>query len=132
MTIEVTLKDVRRHCLEIVREKGDEFIYPVSERGGSCRYVWHGEPDCLVGIILARMGVPIERLSECEGDSGSMVLDHLHEHGVVGDIERGVRDYLSTLQRWQDEGKTYGIVLQAGELWLSAYTLGQAHQKERT
>src|SRR3546814_4068180 len=35
-----------------------------------CMYVRHGEPDCLIGVSLARYGVPIAAIQEIENAKG--------------------------------------------------------------
>ena len=71
-------------AIAVVAEQGGSYVYPRSERPvpldwdmdparGACFYVWEGEPDCLIGRTLVRLGLPLDLLEEQENEPADVV-----------------------------------------------------------
>lgn len=114
-----------------VVKKGADFVYGSDldgrqhdRPGPSCHYAWDGKPDCIVGHVLASVGVPLAELHY--GDSSNEENDfHPKNPGryalgsaapVIEDLARdGIVDFtpvavalLSEAQRLQDGGMSWG------------------------
>jgi hypothetical protein len=85
-----------------VAERGEDYVYPREERGYACVYTFNGEPDCLIGLALFKMGVPITFLQDCDGMNNAL--------GVLLDLgfSRYVADAADWAQSLQDKGHTWG------------------------
>ena len=57
----ITLSEAMRAMEWAVTERGEGYVYPP---GANCLYARDGEPDCLIGMALHRIGVPVETLAE--------------------------------------------------------------------
>jgi hypothetical protein len=73
---------VLRTLKEVVTEAGPEWIYVrrpnATGLGTGCVYVHNGEPDCIAGRVLAKLGVSTADLSKWEGKvCGQMSSEHL-------------------------------------------------------
>jgi hypothetical protein len=128
--MEITLEQVRAKAAEIV-QGNEEFVYTKDGAPGSfitCRYVKEGEPSCLVGKVLAGLGVPLSVLEDMDkADSPSIEGDGLHVLAEVGDVTvgHGVPQYLATLQRVQDSifaPNSWAAALMSAEETASRYT----------
>lgn len=108
--IYVSKSDVATGLEAIVAEYGEDFVYQQRDTlsGSRCVYVWQGEPDCIVGKLLHRLGVPVEQLARGDGKllAGALV-EHLEELGVIS-AEDGVSEILDRAQSRQDAGRTWG------------------------
>lgn len=88
----VTYEETLRALNEAVREKGYKYTY--GRRGPSmfCYNTWHGQPDCIVGHVMVRLGVPIEWFDVDNRDNDD-----------VGDVCKAL--YLQDLFEFEDEAK---------------------------
>jgi hypothetical protein len=99
----------------VVAEKGEDYVYQKRNDGYDCVYVYDGQPDCIVGHVLHRLGVTAEEMSD--GDS---VWDE-NSHGVLYYLEYRERlqfepraaHVLESAQYFQDRGYTWGASLKA-------------------
>jgi hypothetical protein len=94
---------------DVVAERGPDFVYPNEWRRDEldgCRYVYDGRPACIIGAALARMGVPLDVLSDHEGREASFVM---RRAGL--DVSDLVRDAAVVTQSAQDTGVDWGRVL---------------------
>lgn len=116
--IRLSYDDVIVLASEVLEEKGANYIYGGSElSSGKCRYVRNGEPDCLVGNILHRAGVSVERLAEADfgmGLDASDLCRRLHAEGVLEIEDRGTR-FLNYAQALQDNGVPWGDAVERAE-----------------
>jgi hypothetical protein len=101
----------------VVRDRGDDYTYrPVClEKGNyfTCLYARDGSPDCLVGVVLGRAGVPAADL-EAFGDAG---IHELYFAGAVPvTMTFGAVVVLRAAQLAQDRGGTWGEALLAAEM----------------
>lgn len=116
---------------EVVEERGCDFVAPLyftpypGERSplndgvdelredstSQCRYVNPaGDPECLVGTILSKLGVPVEALSGQEGRGATTALKFLAASDHIR-LEFGARSALAELQNAQDDGIPWGFIL---------------------
>jgi hypothetical protein len=73
--VNITLEQVRESAKKIV-EANPDLIYTQTEEFknyGTCKYERFGEPSCLVGQVLARLGVPVEVLAELDEQSDGSI-----------------------------------------------------------
>ncbi len=124
--IVITVDDVRKGLTELVQEYGEDFRYTPKHKSESdseqCLYVWNGEPDCIVGKFLHRMGVPLERLQKADSGPGMSARELLHwlnlegvvwsDLGGVSESEQKVAYALDVAQSLQDDGSSWGVVLE--------------------
>jgi hypothetical protein len=114
ITPEVALDTLR----EVVAEAGEDYTYPPAMKGEACTYVAGGKPSCLIGRVLFKLGVPLERLEEADraqggtGEPAFELLGTLKGEGVV-DVDLDVRHLFSEAQFAQDNGSCWGSALAA-------------------
>lgn len=112
MTIPVVIKDLEEaKCLaqEVVTEAGEDFVY--ARAGGYCRYFAADRtPDCLIGRMLAKKGLKAKDLNEKE--HGWYVRSLRSEALGVLECDDRTMDFLAILQMYQDQGYSWGEVLQ--------------------
>lgn len=71
------------------------------------RYVEHGQPCCLVAVILHELKFTVPQLRQLDaepGKGGGGVVFSESRHPLVKRIAPGARQLLDYLQRWQDQG----------------------------
>jgi hypothetical protein len=110
---------VIQHMSEIVEEVGPSFVY-LRPTGESCMYVRNGKPDCLIGRILHRMGVSLEKLQQCE-EKGP---DYINSKFNLG-LYDSTLSILRKAQNMQDGGMSWGDVLKSS----LAYVMHLIHRR---
>lgn len=111
--IEITLESAIEGVTAIVEEFGENYVY---ERpyGASCLYVFDGQPSCIVGKFLAKVGVPLERLARADEARGVIARDLIgqleYEDVIATDVPE-VGRFLDVLQSEQDSGYHWGEAL---------------------
>lgn len=114
MAIELTYDSVLGAANLIVREKGYEYFYTPESGwrfdGMSCSNWKRDEydekvPDCIVGTILHRLGVPLESMLQCV--SSGYLVEALAADGVIEKVGQDVKDFLDMAQVLQDTGATW-------------------------
>lgn len=93
----------------IIAQRGADFQYEVhSGSGGTCMYVWDGQPDCLIGCYLADLGLPLEAFAAFEGSSIDMAFDggYLKDYGFTAEYE--ALNAMERIQSLQDNEYTWG------------------------
>lgn len=96
---------------EIVGEQ-PRFVYPSGDLG-ICTYVRNGEPDCIVGRVLHRLGWTVEELESYDGDGLGTTITHLMDHEVLEvEVEPAVYRFLDRLQSEQDCKTPWGKALE--------------------
>lgn len=101
------------HTLRIVALERPDYVYekPIVYGGKACLYAYQGEPSCLIGQVLHRLGLPLDRMPENE-PIGRVWRD-------LG-IERDTALLWQAAQGVQDNGGTWGIAFKAAESVWSA------------
>ena len=106
----ITYAMVRDGMPRVIETKGDQFVYnPPRNAGGTCQYIWDGEPDCLIACYLVDLGVPIEAFDTGEDVMGIDELiskGHLEEFGVT--VEPEAMHAMSRIQSLQDDQYPWG------------------------
>lgn len=102
----VKLATVISHLEAIVAEAGPDFIYPRNRKASSngCRYVYEGQPDCLMARLLSRLGVSTVYLASCEFKAIATIATNLG-------ISQALADRLTKGQQAQDAGLPWGTAL---------------------
>lgn len=111
--IELTYPVVLDLANRAVADRGSDYVYGTHE-GESilCKYVHEGQPDCMVGWILAAAGVTLTNAYNRAGDSDEL-LNYLDERDEVN-ATKEARLFLRAVQRKQDAGYTWGEALAHG------------------
>ena len=108
----ITKEDALRALEEAVAEKGEDYIYQYTDsddwRSYTCTYVRAGEPDCMIGNALHRLGVPLDAFAPHE----EKAFDRIADDVAPGIEEEAVRA-LRAAQSVQDQGRTWGEALRA-------------------
>lgn len=105
----------------LVEEFGDDYVYPRGENG-KCDYVRDGKPSCIVGHVLAKVGVPIERLEVADagvfgcGVSAFGLLSALHAEYVLR-FDGSVRNLLTEAQCRQDGSAPWGEAVKQAKFY---------------
>lgn len=105
----VTYEETLRALNETVREKGYKHTYQRRGVVGYCYNVWQGQPDCIVGHVLIRLGVPIEwfDVDSRENDGVGDVCKALYLQDLF-EFEEDAKDLLGYTQAAQDNGTPWG------------------------
>jgi len=111
MTIEITEENFTRAMEEAVRERGEGYCYQEDYDGPNCKYQVDGQPACLIGLALDKLGVPYDESWEHNGASD--VLGRLRASGRVMVAAHAA-------QRFQDIGHPWGAALEAYKKYLEA------------
>lgn len=108
----ITDEMVMKTLQEVVSEK-PEYVYssPEHQKGeiGTCFYVHTDEdgapvsPGCVVGVVLHRVGVPLEVLKKEEGWPARAAIRHI---GLGLSFE--TKTTLTCIQNYQDSKETWG------------------------
>jgi hypothetical protein len=102
--------DLLEQC---VAERGCDYVYAPrgTAHGGysTCLYTHNGKPDCIVGLALAKSGVPVEALQTINGDRLAGLYS---EHRLPVDITLGTLAVFRAAQGAQDQGLSWGVALQ--------------------
>lgn len=89
----------------VVAEYGEDYVYKAEERelgeGVRCLYREDGEPSCIVGHVLDRLGVEYD--PDWEDASAE---------GVLQGAPTQVQNSLGITQTYQDRGHTWGEALE--------------------
>lgn len=122
----VTYEETLRALNEAVRERGYNYVYPRNNRG-VCYNVFQGKPDCIVGWVMIRLGVPIEWFKEDtrENDNVGDVCRALFFQKMF-EFEEAALDLLTDVQISQDSGSTWGVSVtraHLGEEWYASLYL---------
>lgn len=112
----VELRGVLLTLRSVVNEQGHDFTYQRHE--GACLYIHDGNPDCLIGRVLHRLGFSLKDLSSWEG-RGVYLMSPMYKNTFrdEGQVFPGLSDksifVLHTAQTFQDDGRTWGAALSA-------------------
>jgi len=122
--IEITFHAVLRTAEKVARRVGYDFRY-ISEGRDEPREQqqcsnWHnsieGEmvPGCIVGTILHELGVPLERMSKSA--LANDLIYYLQRQGIIGEVDKRTRCFLSVMQAAQDNGATWHSAVRTAEV----------------
>jgi hypothetical protein len=118
---EVEMLSMLRALKQVVAEAGPDYVYQRKVVDGfnanqpACVYVFQGEPDCLAGRVLARMGVSTETLAIWEGKRCTQMSPVISTPPGLGvlpiHLSYPTLNVLSVAQDAQDAGKTWANAL---------------------
>jgi hypothetical protein len=104
----INLQTLIQTLEEVVAEAGEDYVYPpdrpenTTNDSSTCWYVWDGQPDCIAGRALFQLGVPIEVLSQYEGEPANTIPSDLDEDAI---------NALDTAQVYSDMHSPWGEIL---------------------
>jgi hypothetical protein len=121
---ETEMLSMLRALKQVVAEAGDDYVYTKKVTGLSdypgCVYVFNGEPDCLGGRVLAKLGVSTETLRSWEGKMCESMTKGATAHPLLGfgdnyyleplSFFSPTMEILARAQRFQDAGNAWGEV----------------------
>jgi hypothetical protein len=107
--ITLTYDEAVALLLRAVAEKGEDYVYPDSEREGGesynmCQYAYDGRPSCIVGYVLAASGYDISTLS-------NKGIDSLIDSGKVKVEDEETESLLFRTQNMQDRRTPWGAAV---------------------
>jgi len=119
---------------EVVRGHESHVYKKHSGSGLSCHYAWDGQPDCIVGHVLVKVGVTVESLEYGEsrevtpgkyamGDA-SEVLELLRKDGIV-EFDDDAQMYLTRVQYHQDDETPWGEAAKLGREYVRGMIAGR-------
>lgn len=119
MADQITTAAVTATIRQVVKEYGEDYVYPPAQSGDNCQYVIDDKPSCLVGVVLARLGVPITHLKAGDASEGHFgataedLIPRLQWAGVINFEEPSkVAHALRQAQYVQDVARSWGIALE--------------------
>lgn len=116
---ETEMLSMLRALKQVVAEAGDEWTYVRRPNktgiGTGCFYVFNGEPDCIAGRVLHKLGVSVEDLSLWEGKVCGQMAHYFAEQLDIPVIPFSdpTLSILNTAQDTSDSGHTWGYALQS-------------------
>ena len=134
----VTYARASRVLDQILAEFGEDYVYvnPNGEKANLdprpiCLYV-HGdgatrpkEPGCIIGQLLHQLGVPLDALSSLEGLPANSVVNKFFPR-----TSNAVLTFLLTVQRGQDQGRSWGAAVSFAKEMYARETYRKAHFSE--
>lgn len=122
--MKIGLIELHTAIREVVEEYGEDYIYNTRRESGGKRCVYvneSGQPSCLIGKALFKLGVPLEDLASFDGDYEGDALGavDLPVFSPSGDY-RSASWFAQLVQNAQDSGQSWGEALKVGEVILSA------------
>jgi hypothetical protein len=119
---------------DVIKDRRDYVYESHPEAGLTCHYVWNGEPDCVVGHVLVKIGISKADLQYGEtrdakhgkysqGSAGNLLQD-LRDNGVVW-FDRDATTLLGKAQAHQDSGVPWGEAVKYAE----GYVRGQRSER---
>lgn len=103
----ISLEEARVIMRSLVLAKGEDYVYPRAN-SGSCSYFEEDKPSCIVGHLLAVLGVDSDSVTEGES---AYALVPAHFPATADYVVEG----LNEAQRVQDTGSTWGEALKEFE-----------------
>lgn len=117
--IELTYDKTVELLNETVQEFGEDYVYSRNDEG-RCVYVQDGQPSCLVGHVLVKAGVPLERLEAADSNFGGtgadVLIRQINREGAVK-VDGKARTALAEAQYTQDHGNTWGLAVRRATRW---------------
>jgi hypothetical protein len=111
--------DLLEQC---VTERGCDYVYAPRwrMRGGysTCVYAYKGKPDCIIGLALAKSGVPVETLQTL---SSSRLACLYSGDRLAIDLTLGAVAVFRAAQGAQDQGLSWGVALRRATLIAGRY-----------
>lgn len=104
-----------------VAERGEDYIY--TEHFSGCVYVRNALPACIVGQVLADLGVSVETLARFDNNGGATANQVLYalERGGTLTYDQATSNALEAAQYHQDKGRAWGHALREAERAYEAY-----------
>jgi hypothetical protein len=114
---EIDVPTVLTILAQVVADKGEFYQYPDRPElekpeisGVTCYYVWNGEPDCIAGHVLHRLGMDLDLLARYEG-TGVDEIPINDLNGVPFSISEEALNVLYAAQGTQDARMSWGQAL---------------------
>lgn len=110
----IKVSDLWAEVKKVAAEQPD-YVYERIE--GKCRYEFAGEPSCLVGHALFRLGVPAELVAEFNdyGPIEQVISAHSEVFGEYSDMEFNYLSLLIAAQDGQDDQYPWGAAVSYAE-----------------
>ncbi len=92
-----------------IAKNGEDYVYP--QPGGSCLYVFNGEPSCLVGFVIDDLFPDkIDAVAQFESSADDTDFRHLQE-AFQFPLTQEAEQLLEDVQAYQDSRKPWGQAL---------------------
>lgn len=108
-----TVEQLIEKLEECVNERGADYVYLTKagnppDGGSGCDYVRNGQPSCLIGCAVHKLGVSVEELASHELATAVSLFTRLWPNLRYDSL---VVRVAQTAQNKQDNGKTWGEAL---------------------
>jgi hypothetical protein len=112
----ITLKNFVYTAADLALEADRNFVYPKRydyvKQAEVCDYVRQSEASCLIGSVVAQLGVDIAHFHALEGNGSTVFLNRLKNEGFLvfeGTDEEWnkLQQFASYLQSYQDSTMTW-------------------------
>lgn len=122
MTITINAENALTLLAAVVAEKGEEYRYPGAD-DGNCSYTnADGTPSCIVGHVLKKLHVPLDKVRAFEWDEDGSIRESTAVSGILGEwgpyadsvsakADHNAVIILQAAQSKQDDGSTWGEAL---------------------
>lgn len=108
----ITVEQVKTTLAAVAGEDGEHQDARASRRLEP-RYVEHGEPCCLVAVVLHRLGFTVAQLRQLDteaGTAGGGIVFRESRHPLLKRIDPAARPLLAYIQDEQDAGRPWAEV----------------------
>lgn len=117
-TISITKPKALAALREAVAAKGADYVYP--KPNNDCVYTYQGQPSCIVGHVLASVGVPLETIQEMDSAydiQNTDIVSAYHHTLLPAGVKIGPKalEALVRAQNAQDTRYSWGEALRAAE-----------------
>ena len=111
--LRITHEDVLRVMIEVVEEYGRDYVYQRQPGPGGpndkCVYIKDGQPSCLIGHVLVRLGVDVSFLTD---RNSALIASHLFDSPEANRPWTPMAGaVMEAAQLAQDVGDTWGKAL---------------------
>lgn len=111
----LTWTEVAARLGAIASRAGSGFCY--DQKGHACVYFYEGEPSCIIGHLLAELGIPANVAYEAQNFHTLATSGKYPEITALFD-EKAVL-YATAVQRLQDRGVPWLAAARAPEMWFN-------------
>lgn len=109
-------KAVQALLTEVVRKRGEDFVYGTGAEHVACEYTRDGKPSCGIGQMLSDIGVAIPTLVRMDKQSSDTNINSRSTLNILKGVgfifTEGAVVLMYAFQRWQDQEHPYGLCLE--------------------
>lgn len=120
----LTWQEVMKMLRDIANRQPLGYCY---DRGGhACVYRWEGKPSCIIGHLLAELGVQLSAADEGK-NIHALLHDGKHDH-IAARFEEQAMLFMAAVQALQDRGMPWRDAAYIPAAWFSNNTISDYRQ----